>query len=84
MNRIVQKITDMSSSEYGLSNCMKEVARQLRTTNLSIHEITQEMGFSNKTHFYQKFAEIYRTTPVQYRKQNHIPALIILRTPKSE
>ena len=68
MNRIVQKITGLSISEYGTSICMKEVARLLRTTDMPIQEIAQEMQFSNRTHFYQKFGEIYHMTPAQYRK----------------
>ncbi len=72
MNHIVQKMTGMSISDYGLSICMKEVAELLRTTDVPIQEIALIMQFSNRTHFYRKFEEFYHMTPVRYRKENRL------------
>ena len=69
MNHIVQKMTGLSITDYGLSICMKEVAELLRSTSTPIQEIARIMQFSNRTFFYRKFEEFYHLTPVQYRRQ---------------
>ena len=73
MNHIVQKMTGLSITDYGLSICMKEVAELLRSTSIPIQDIARTMQFSNRSFFYRKFEEFYHLTPVQYRKQHTLP-----------
>lgn len=41
----------------------------LRTTNLSVSEIAQRLGYINLSHFTASFKQITNTTPVNYRKK---------------
>lgn len=72
LNRIVKKYTGLSIFDYGMTFCMKEAASQLANTHLPIAEISTDLGFSNRTHFYQVFKKTYHLTPAQYRKQNSL------------
>ena len=44
------------------------VERLLLTTQLSIEEIMDKTGFSNRGTFYKAFAQRFEMTPKQYRK----------------
>jgi len=41
----------------------------LRTTNLSVSEIAQRLGYINLSHFTASFKQITNMTPVNYRKK---------------
>lgn len=69
ISRVVHLFTGLSISAYGNSVCMREAARLLRTTQLSVQEIAEQLGFTNRTHFYRKFKEVYQLTPLEYRTQ---------------
>lgn len=70
LNKIVKKYTGLSIFGYGTSICMKEARQLLLETNLSISEISNRLGFTNRTHFYQLFEKQYGVTPAKYRKQH--------------
>ena len=40
----------------------------LRTTELKISQITEQVGYSDKTKFFAHFNSITGMTPLQYRK----------------
>ena len=67
LNQIVHKFTGLSIFEYGTSVCMKEAARLLTQTDLSVQEIADRLRFTNRTHFYRLFEKTWGTTPRQYR-----------------
>lgn len=69
LNLIVQKYTGMSIFSYGNSICMKEAARLLSETDHSVQEISEELHFSNRTHFYKLFEDYWHMTPRRYRLQ---------------
>lgn len=41
----------------------------LTNTNLSISEISEEVGYSSVSFFYKKFAEVYKISPKNYRNK---------------
>ncbi len=67
LNLIVRKYTGMSIFAYGNSLCMKEAARLLRETDRAVQDISEELHFSNRTHFYKLFEDYWHMTPREYR-----------------
>lgn len=70
INRIVQKYSGMSIFNYGTSIALQHAATDLKNTNKSISEIIEELGFSDRTHFYKLFKNEYHVTPREYRIQH--------------
>lgn len=46
----------------------KKAAELLTSTDLPVSEVAISCGFSNKTHFYKNFKNIYGITPSIYRE----------------
>lgn len=69
MNKIVKKRTGMSLLKYAKSFTLKESARLLAYTDMSISDIMQRLGFTNRNHFYRIFKEKYGMTPNKYRQK---------------
>lgn len=70
LNKIVKKRIGMSLLEYGRTFTLKEAARLLSQTSLSISRIMGELGFQNRSHFYDIFKRQYGVTPNEYRKRS--------------
>lgn len=67
LNRIVKKYTEICLFDYRMYFCMQEAAHLLTSTTMSIADISQTLGFTNRTHFYKRFRKIYHMTPKEYR-----------------
>ncbi len=48
---------------------LKTAERMLRTTDMSISQIIQTVGYENQSHFHRMFLKIYGATPRKYRIQ---------------
>ncbi len=72
LNRVTQKYTGMSLFRYGSYFTMKRAAWLLVNSGMTVSEIAAELGFNDRTHFYQLFRKEYDETPKQYR-QRHKP-----------
>ena len=70
INRVFQKHFGESVKDYNRKIYMREAAKLLTSTNMSIQEIIKEIGFDNRTHFYKLFFEFYQMTPAEYRERN--------------
>lgn len=70
INRVFQKHFGESVKDYNRKIYMREAAKLLSSTNMSIQEIIKEIGFDNRTHFYKLFFEFYQMTPAEYREHN--------------
>ena len=70
LNEISKKYSGLSLFNLSMTFCMKEAARLLTETTDNIADIGFALGFSNRTHFYKIFKDIYGCTPAQYRR-NH-------------
>ncbi len=67
LNRIFKKWYGQSMKDYCQKIYIKEIARLLTETDLSIIEIANRVGFVNPTQFYRIFKEFYHCTPQDYR-----------------
>lgn len=67
-NRLIKKKTGMTYSEYLQSIRLKNAKTLLVTTDLSISEIAEQVGYNNKGYFYKIFTEKYGMTPAKYKK----------------
>ncbi len=68
LNKIVKKYTGLSVFGYGTSICMKKACQLLLETDLTVSHISEQLGFTNRTHFYKLFEKQYGVTPNEYRK----------------
>lgn len=68
LNRIVKNKLDISLVDYSRIFTTKKAALLLTTTDMSIEEIIQKLGFSNKTYFFNLFKKTYGITPNDYRE----------------
>lgn len=73
INRVFKKHFGESIKEYNRKIYMREAAKLLTSTSMSIQEIINEIGFDNRTHFYKLFFESYQMTPAEYRERNSSP-----------
>lgn len=69
LNRIIKKHSGMSLFDYGMVFCMQEAGKRLAESSAAIAEIAEELGFSNRTHFYNIFKKHYGMTPKQFRER---------------
>lgn len=63
----------MSIGEYTSTLRMSYAANLLSTTNLSIEEISNKVGYEYSGNFAKMFKKTYGKTPLQFRKQKKIP-----------
>lgn len=69
LNRIIKKYTGKTILEYGQSVYLEEARIMLAGTDKSISAIIDELGFSNRSHFYRLFERAYGQTPLDYRRK---------------
>ena len=63
-----RKELSMSVNEYICNLVMSEAERLLKTTNMSVLDISQKFGFSDQFYFSRKFREYYGVSPREYRR----------------
>jgi AraC-like DNA-binding protein len=68
INQIVNKFTGMSIFEYGTSIVMQKTEYYLASTDQTISQIIELLGYSDRTHFYKLFEKEFGMTPREYRK----------------
>lgn len=68
LDRLFKKEFGLSVSQYIKEKKIDYAKMLLRTTNLSVSEIAQRLGYINLSHFTASFKQITNTTPVNYRK----------------
>ena len=64
-----KKETGQSVSSYIRSAKIERAKMLLKTTSLSVHEISDKLAFNTPNYFIQSFREITGCTPAQYRRQ---------------
>lgn len=67
INRVIQKHTGQSLHQYVLSCRVAKALEMLQTTNLSVTEVSERVGFSSIKHFSQTFKSIYGYSPIHFR-----------------
>lgn len=67
INRIFKKYTGQSVKDYNQFVYLKEAARLLKNSKISVVEITRKVGFENRTHFNKLFRQHFGLLPNEYR-----------------
>lgn len=68
-NRLIKSKTGLTYSAYVQQIRLERAAHMLISTDKSVDEITESVGYRNKGYFYKIFQEKYGITPSRYRKQ---------------
>ena len=72
LNKIVKKYTGLPLFDYGMTFCMARAAEELVSTDKTVAEIAAALDFTNMTHFYKCFQQLYGETPSKYRKARKV------------
>ncbi len=67
LSRVFKKYTGYSPYEYILNYRLSESKEMLKTTNLTIREISERIGFQSPSHFIKIFKQYEHTTPMKFR-----------------
>ncbi len=68
LSSFITKMTGKTFKELIIAQRLSQACSYLKSTNLSISEISQNVGYINQGFFYRKFYEQYHMTPADYRK----------------
>ena len=60
----------LSPIEYVRLRRIERAAELLTSTELSVEAITAQVGFADRSAFYQAFSKVHSMTPAQYRREN--------------
>ena len=69
INRLFKEKYRCSIAEYNQGVCLRYMADQLLSTDLTVEAICSMIGFRNRTHIYELFKERYGCTPAEYRRK---------------
>lgn len=67
--RLFKKQTGMTPYEYMINYRIYQAKRLLRTTDLSVNEISSRVGFASPSNFIQKFKLSEHLSPAAYRRE---------------
>lgn len=67
-NRLIKSKTGMTYSAYLQQIRLEHAEKLLLTSNKSIEDIADSVGYHNKGYFYKIFVQKNGMTPAQYRK----------------
>lgn len=65
-----KKMANSSFSEKLLLIKLEQAKRLLVTTNLSVYQIVEMIGFKEKSYFYKVFRKFNNKTPLEYREES--------------
>lgn len=69
LSTVCKRVSDKSPMRWITESVMEDIYQQLRSTNLSVKEISNNMGFPNSSFFGQYFREQAGMTPLEYRNK---------------
>lgn len=68
---LLKKYTGKGFSDIVQGFKLSHACQLLKQTDLSIADIVEEVGYSNRSYFYRVFQKQYQMTPSEYRKRIH-------------
>ena len=68
-NRLIKTQTGLTYTEYLQLLRLRRAETMLLTTDATIDQITEAVGYHNKGYFYKIFTERHQLTPAQFRKK---------------
>lgn len=72
IGRIILKEYGCTFYQLMIQARMRKAAQLLRTTDLSVSAISQQVGYSSTSNFYNVFKKTYQVMPLEYRKSNRL------------
>lgn len=70
--RIFKEVTSFTIQDYVNINCVKRAQKLLEDNDLTVAEISEKLGYNSATYFARVFKKYTETTPLKYRKKQHI------------
>lgn len=70
LSTVCRKVSGKSPIRWITDGVMEDCYELLRSTNLTVKEISNKLGFPNSSFFGQYFREHAGTTPIEYRTKN--------------
>lgn len=70
LHRKIKAITNQSTSEFIRNFRLQRAAELLKQDVGNIAEISYQVGFSSQAYFTKTFQEVYKQTPLEYKKQH--------------
>lgn len=70
LGRLFKQVTGITFIEYLTKFRLKEACNLLTSTNMTVNDISDRVGFTNCSYFYIIFKKNMECTPNQYRRQN--------------
>lgn len=68
LSRVFKKEIGVNFNDYIKKVRLEKAAKLLRTRNMKMYEIAEQVGYDNVNYFLKKFREEYGVTPSQYRE----------------
>lgn len=68
--RVFKRVQKISPIQYLTRFRLEQSLKLLTSTELSIHEIAQQVGFGTGSYFTERFREELHCTPTEYRRQH--------------
>ena len=72
LNSVIKSVTGTSAGEHIKQRVILEAKRLLTHTDLTVTQISYELGFKDKSHFGKYFKTAEKVSPLKYREQNKI------------
>ncbi|NLB63291.1 MAG: helix-turn-helix transcriptional regulator [Fibrobacter sp.] len=70
LTHLLREEMGLTFKSYLIELRLKEAARLLKTTDLQVAEISQQVGFGNISNFNRNFKDFFKKTPNEYRKKS--------------
>jgi len=71
MRKIITQVTGMTLGDYVHAQRIKQAKKLLRSSELTIKQIAEEVGYNNIRSFNRFFQKVEHMTPSVYRSQQH-------------
>ncbi len=68
--RRLKELNQSPPNEFIKEIRIKQAAKLMVTSTLTVQEVMYKVGFSNRSHFYKEFSKRYGKTPKEYRESN--------------
>ncbi len=72
-SKLFKKMTQKSPQEFLIQYRINKSCELLRTTNMTIAQVSESIGYSNQFHFSRAFKKLMGTSPQQWRRQHRNP-----------
>ena len=72
LNRIVHKYSGKTLNLYARDYVMERAATMLTASDMSVTEVCEKLGYSNRSFFTKEFAGRYGMTSLEYKKKKRL------------